>query len=123
MRLSILGFFLLLLVADTIPVAVGLRRIVGRARRAGIAFGPHATAAVFGGLCTGLLMNGLAVQTFLFGLGGVDPVPFRWQQVVVLAGGLLGSAAAVGSVWLHLRMVTQRDPDYEEPRDPPVTRR
>jgi len=115
MRLSILGFFLLLLAVDLIPALAFVARIVPRARAAGVPGGWHVGFALFGGLIAGMLVNGMAVQYFLFRAQQLDPFPFRWQVVLVIAGGLFGSAVAAGSVYWHLRLATQRDPDYEEP--------
>ena len=118
MRLSILGFFLLLIALDLVPALAAIARIVPRARAAGVPAGWHVGAALFGGQIAGMVMNGAAAQYFLFRAQQMDTFPLRWQVVLVIAGGVSGSAAAAGSVYWHLRLATQRDPDYEEPRSP-----
>src|SRR5688572_32943174 len=103
MRADLVGFLLLLLTLDLVPMAVLMRPTVRRARRCGVHVGPYAGGAWFGGLIAGFLLNGLMVQYFLFGPRALEPVPFAWQQVMVLASGMFGSAVAVGGVYLYLR--------------------
>ena len=66
----------------------------------------------------GLLANGLTVQCFLLRPRPVGVVPFGWQAVLIVASGTCASTLAAGGAYLHLRMVTRRDPDYEEPAGP-----
>ena len=115
MRLSVLGFFFLLLAVDSIPAVVAILRMLARGRAAGVRVGWHVGVAIFACLIAGILLNGLAVHYILFRSQQLDPVPVDWQTSLVIASGLSGSALAAGAVYLHLRMKTQRDPDYEEP--------
>jgi hypothetical protein len=70
------------------------------------------------GLVAGMVGNAAVALYFLNGAGNMGPVHFRWLTELAIAGGMLGSAVVAGAVYLHLRLVTQRDPDYEELRAP-----
>lgn len=115
MHVPVLGFLFLLVALDAVPALVLVGRIVRRARAAGVPAGWHVGFALFGGVIAGMLVNVLAVQFFLYQAQAMRPVPAFRQIVLVIVGGVGGSAAAATAVYLHLRMATQRDPDYEEP--------
>jgi len=114
MRLSVLGFFFLLLAVDSVPAVAVIVRILARGRTAGVRVGWHVGVAVFACLIAGIVFNVLTVQYVLFRAQQLDPFPFEWQAVLILVSGLCGSAVAAAAVYLHLRMITQRDADYEE---------
>jgi hypothetical protein len=118
MRLVVLGMIALVVTTDLVPILVAVRWVRRRARTVGVASDWHVGAAVFGGLIAGLLANGLTVQCFLLRPSPVGVVPFGWQAVLIVASGTCASALAAGGAYLHLRMVTRRDPDYEEPAGP-----
>lgn len=109
----------LMLFADLIPVAVVARRIGAHARRAGVPARRHYKFAFFGGLWSGLLTQCLILVWLTGQLNGPQPdVSFALGFSALMAAGLLSSAVVSGAVYLHLRMRTARDPDYEEPTDP-----
>jgi hypothetical protein len=116
MRVSAFGFLVFLIVLNALPALFVIVRIVRRARAAGVPAVWHVMFALFGGVIAGMVMEGLVVQYFLRHAKAMDPLPGRWQVLIVIAAGIGGSALAAAGVYLHLRMIIQRDPDYEEPR-------
>ena len=119
MRLTVLGFFLLLLAVNLIPAAVGVWRIQARRLVDGKTRGWHIGAAIFGALIAGMLMNGATVQTFLTRPEQLPAMSRHWQVALVIAAGIVGSAGATTAVCLHLRLASRRDPDYEPMDRPP----
>ncbi len=115
MQLWILGTFALALTLDLVPAVVLVTRILVRARLAGVPAGRHAGVALVGGLMAGLAANTMIVQYFLFRMSNGEPVSTRLQTPVAYLSGFCASGLAAGVVYLHLRMTTQHDPDYEEP--------
>jgi hypothetical protein len=109
------GFFALMVVLDLVPALVFLHRILARARAAGVSTKPHAGVAVYSGVMAGITGNGAGAWYCLHRMWAMDPVPSAWQTPLVIGSGVFGSAVAAGAVYLHQRLATQRDPDYEEP--------
>jgi hypothetical protein len=119
MRLTVLGFFLFLLAVDLVPAAVAVWRIQARPKVDPRTRAWHIGGAIFGALIAGMVMNAATVQTFLLRPQQLPAVPRDWLVAAVIAAGVFGSACVSGAVYLHLRLATRRDPDYEPLDRPP----
>lgn len=116
---SFLPFFVLLLVLDVLPVAVLVWRVLARGRAVGVPAGVPAGFAFFLGMLGGMGLQGATARYLVDQAQQMQPTPRGLETALVLLTGPLGATLAAGAVYLHFRMMTTHDPDYEELPAPP----
>jgi hypothetical protein len=111
-------YWTLLIVLDGTPVAVLMIETTAHARRAGVPADWHQGFALFGGFAAAIGAQ-LVTNEFLFRRDlRLRPVPVGLGAAMVVVSGLLAGSAVAAGCYLHLRMRTARDPDYEDPAGP-----
>jgi hypothetical protein len=105
---------ILFVAVDALPAAVLVPRIIARARAAAVPAGRYCWVAVFSGVGVGMAMQGLTAQWLVSRMGNPQAVSYGLGMAMLLGNGLLGSALVAGGAYVHLRMRTTRDPDYDD---------
>lgn len=111
---SFLPFFVLLLVLDVVPVAVLVWRVLARGQSLGVPAGVPAGFAFFLGMLGGMGLQGATARFLVDQAQQMQPTHRGLETALILLTGPLGATLAAGAVYLHFRLLTTRDPDYEE---------
>ena len=109
--------FLLLLLFDAVPLFIVMKLIGKRARSARVKPERHLYAAVLGwGL--GLVLLHATTIVLVVQLARHEGERFEWIFLTWVPTGLFGGTVGALASYLHLRMQTARDPDYEDRTEP-----